>query len=100
MNSADFPAEAFRHQQSTADARVQIGRWIPSNTTIDDALTAHGFTCAKQLPLSAEIRTTADCWYSTTFPHQSNAYLCNIDPNGARPGDKKQYHPAKSRTQR
>ena len=81
VNSADFSAEAFNHQQSGANARAQIGRWIPANTTMDDAtqiLAAHGFECSKLRPLPPDlppdILAVTDCRLSAPpLSRQKNA---------------------------
>lgn len=68
MSDADTSTELFRDQQSTADAKAQIGRWIVPEMAIADAmqtLGSRGFSCKPVEPTSGEVRSSILCLYST-----------------------------------
>ncbi|MFN6508930.1 hypothetical protein ISN34_08020 [Xanthomonas translucens pv. translucens] len=68
MSDADTSTEPFRDQQSTAEAKAQIGRWIVPEMTLADAMQAlgsRGFSCKPAEPASDDFRSSILCLYST-----------------------------------
>ncbi|MEG2805078.1 hypothetical protein [Stenotrophomonas sp.] len=61
-------ADPFRDQQSTADAEIQLKRWVTPNITVVDALQelgSRGFSCEATQPSSQGIESSILCLYST-----------------------------------
>lgn len=78
MSNADTSTstEPFRDQQSTTEAKTQIGHWIVPEMTLADAmlaLGARGFSCKPAEPASGKFQSSVLCLRSTPAsppPHQ------------------------------
>ena len=72
MSDADNPRfDLFRDQQSTAEARTQVERWITPDMTVADAmqvLGSRGFACKATKPSSGGVQSSILCLYSTPQP--------------------------------
>lgn len=71
MSDADTSTEPFRDQQSTAEAKTQIGHWIVPEMPLADAvqaLGARGFSCKPAHTASGEFQSSILCLYSTSPP--------------------------------
>lgn len=65
------PSDAFADQQSAAEAKMQLSRWIAPNATMADAvqkLGLHGFSCRAAEPVSGQARAATLCVYATPPP--------------------------------
>jgi hypothetical protein len=65
------PSDAFADQQSAAEAKTQLSRWITPNAMMANAvqkLGAHGFSCRAAEPASAEARAATLCVYAMPPP--------------------------------
>ena len=65
------PSDAFADQQSAAEAKTQLSRWITPSATMTDAvqkLGSHGFSCRAAEPASGEARAATLCVYATPPP--------------------------------
>ncbi|MDO5691429.1 MAG: hypothetical protein Q4G70_02975 [Pseudomonadota bacterium] len=67
MSETKKTNDSFKAQQSTTQAKAQIGRWIAPQMKILDAtqtLEAQGFSCMPAEPRSMEVRSSVICVYS------------------------------------
>ncbi|WP_152624924.1 hypothetical protein [Xanthomonas sp. GPE 39] len=68
MSNADTSTEPFRDQQSTTEAKAQIGHWIVPEMRLADAmlaLAARGFSCKPAEPVSGKFQSSVLCLRST-----------------------------------
>lgn len=69
------PSDTFAGQQSAAEAKTQLSRWITPNAVVTDAvqkLELHGFSCRAAEPASGEARAATLCVYATPPPKSAS----------------------------
>lgn len=73
MNDTEKSTGSFRDQQSTAEARAQLEKWITPGISITEAvskLESQGFHCQNTMPPSRDIKSSFFCIYSTPPPSE------------------------------